>query len=79
MLTFMGISVSVTVYISSGSVSEVTTARPSVEGPEGICPERRGFLVIQLVPLIVGARASVAMTPTISRLVVVVESRLRLY
>ena len=51
MITFMGISTSVTVYISSGSVSGVTTAGPSVEGPEGICPERRGFLVVQFVPL----------------------------
>ena len=54
MLTFMGISTSVTVYISSGSVSGVTTAGPSVKGPEGICPERRGFLIVQFVPLIVG-------------------------
>ena len=54
MIMFAGISASVTVYISSGSVSGVTTAGPSVEGLEGICLEQRGFLVVQLVPLIVG-------------------------
>ena len=57
----MGISASVTVYVSSGSVSGVTTAGPSVEGPEGICPERRGFLVVQFVPLIVGLLAPKAL------------------
>ena len=54
MITFAGISASVTVYVSSGSVSGVTTAGPSVEGPEGICPERRGVPVIQFIPLLVG-------------------------
>ena len=51
---FVGISVIITVYISSGSIFGVTTAGPSVEGSEGICPEQWGFLIIQFVPLIVG-------------------------
>ena len=53
-LTFAGISVSITVYISSGSVFGATTAGPSVKGPEGICLEQWGFLIVQFVPLIVG-------------------------
>ena len=61
MITFAGISASITVYVSSGSVSGVTTAGPSVKGPEGICLERRGFLVVQFVPLIVGLLAPKAL------------------
>ena len=45
---------SITVYISSGSIFGATTAGPSVEGPEGICSEQWGFLIVQFVPLMVG-------------------------
>ena len=78
MLTFAGISVGVTVYINSGSISGVTTAGPSVEGPEGICPERRGFLVVQFIPLIVGLFAPKTLD-SIIRVVQVFEWGLTLF